>query len=103
MPARPCLEPGCPALLSARRGVSRCPAHQRPRPTTTQRGYGPAHRRLRDQLIATYQPTDLCWRCGQPLGPDSSMLDLGHTDDRLGYMGLEHAACSRGHRLPVSR
>jgi hypothetical protein len=100
MPTRICLEPGCPTLIPARRGQSRCPHHQAiheaRRGTTTQRGYDSAHRRLRAQLIATYQPTDPCWRCGQPLGPNPDLLDLGHTDDRLGYAGLEHADCNRG-------
>ncbi len=98
MPIRPCLEPDCPTLIPAQRGVSRCPTHQRPRPTTTQRGYDGTHRRLRTQLLATYQPSDPCWRCGQPLGPDPSVLDLGHTDDRQGWMGLEHRECNRGQR-----
>ncbi len=101
MPSRPCLETGCGQLVPARRGVSRCPAHQRPRPSTAQRGYGPEHRRLRAQLVATYQPSDPCWRCDEPLGPDPSVLDLGHTDDRHGWTGLEHAACNRGRIEPT--
>jgi hypothetical protein len=103
-------DPPCPTrtLVAARPGskqASRCPPCQAQwqanRGTTTQRGYGTQHRQLRAQVIATYDPTDLCWRCLEPLGPDPTVLDLGHTDDRLGYMGLEHAACSRGHRLPT--
>ncbi len=116
MPSRICGgpangDPPCPirALVSAKPGskqAARCPLCQAQwqarRGTTTQRGYGPEHRRLRAQAIATYDPTDLCWRCGLPLGPDPSVLDLGHTDDRTGWIGLEHASCSRGHRLPMS-
>jgi hypothetical protein len=102
MPSRICLEPGCPVLIPARRGVSRCPHHQAiheaRRGTTTCRGYGWQHRLLRAQLLAAYSPTDPCWRCGQPLGDDPRLLDLGHTEERDGWMGLEHAACSRGKR-----
>ena len=32
-------------------------------------------------------------RCGQPMYP-SQRLDLGHTDDRTGYIGLVHHACN---------
>ena len=95
---RPCLEPGCPQLTPA----TRCPAHtrakDRQRGTTTARGYGTEHAALRAQLIATYDPADPCWRCDQPLGGDPAQLDLGHTDDRHGWQGLEHRACSRGKR-----
>jgi hypothetical protein len=100
MISRPCLEPGCPTLIPVRPGVSRCPHHQAiheaRRGTTTQRGYDAAHRRLRAHLLAAYQPTDPCWRCGQPLGDDPRLLDLGHTEERDGYTGLEHADCNRG-------
>jgi hypothetical protein len=111
MPSRLCPGPTpgqpCPTrqLVPARPGskqATRCPPcqarWQAARGTTTQRGYDGAHRRLRAQAIATYHPTDLCWRCLQPLGPDPSVLDLGHTDDRRGYMGLEHEECNRGRR-----
>jgi hypothetical protein len=103
MVLRPCLELGC-GTPSPR---TRCPAHTRQRQqrrdqqrgTTAQRGYGAEHDRIRAEAVATYQPSDPCWRCGLPLGPDPSLLDLGHTDDRQGWMGLEHQACSRGKRL----
>jgi hypothetical protein len=112
MPARICNGPAngtppCPTrtLVAARPGskqAARCPScqaqWQAARGTTTQRGYGHLHRQLRAQAIATYQPSDLCWRCLEPLGPDPTVLDLGHTDDRTGYRGLEHADCNRGKR-----
>ena len=63
--------------------------------TTSQRGYGYSHQRLRAALIAVYSPTDLCWRCRRALGPDPSLLHLGHVDgDKTRYAGLEHARCS---------
>jgi hypothetical protein len=72
--------------------------------STTQRGYGWPHRKLREALLARWRPGDPCARCGQPMlyrwiiGPDGkqvSAIDLGHTEDRTGYTGLEHRACNR--------
>jgi hypothetical protein len=74
-------------------GKSRCAIHQ-PR-TTTQRGYGWVHQQARAQALATYHPTDPCPRCGLPLGPDPDVLDLGHTEDKQGYLGLMHRLCNR--------
>jgi hypothetical protein len=98
---RPCLDCG---RLSPR---SRCPdcerARNRRRGSTTQRGYGDEHQRLRAQLIATYSPDDPCARCSEPLGDDPDVLDLGHIDgDPTRYSGLEHRECNRARR-PRSR
>jgi hypothetical protein len=69
---------------------------QRNQPSTAARGYGWRHQRLRAALLATYRPTDLCWRCSLPLGSDPQLLDLGHVDgDKTRYRGLEHASCNR--------
>jgi hypothetical protein len=57
--------------------------------------YDRTHQAIRRGLLATYEPTDPCWRCGLPLGPDPSRIDLGHRDDGPGWAGLEHAYCSR--------
>jgi hypothetical protein len=57
--------------------------------------YDRTHQAIRRGLLATYAPTDPCWRCGFPLGPDPSRIDLGHRDDGPGWAGLEHAYCSR--------
>ncbi len=57
--------------------------------------YGGEHQAVRRALLAIYSPTDRCWRCGRPLGPDPGALDLGHRDDRTGWSGLEHARCNR--------
>lgn len=61
---------------------------------TTERGYGHSHQTLRAALLpeAYGQP---CPRCGQTMTPDQQ-LDLGHTEDRTGYTGIEHATCNRG-------
>ena len=76
---------------------SRCPLHSRGE-TTAERGYGWEHQRARAEHINRLDPSTPCPRCGEPLGSDPDVLDLGHTDDRLGYAGLEHLACNRGKR-----
>ena len=72
--------------------------------TTTARGYGADHQRLRKRLLAAWRPGDPCARCGQPMlyrwmldasGRRASAIDLGHSDDRRSYTGLEHRACNR--------
>lgn len=67
------------------------------RATTTQRGYGSGHKRMRAQWapkVATGTVT--CWRCGELIAPDDPW-DLGHDDDdRSIYRGPEHAGpCNR--------
>jgi hypothetical protein len=57
--------------------------------------YDREHQAVRRGLLAAYAPTDPCWRCGFPLGPDPRALDCGHRDDGPGWAGLEHAKCSR--------
>ena len=65
------------------------------RGNTTSRGYGSAHQRKRKQLVAAFEPGQPCARCGEPIWRAED-ADLGHTDDRSGYRGLEHAAeCNR--------
>jgi hypothetical protein len=61
--------------------------------TTTQRGYGTEHQALRRALIVN-AIGQLCPRCGEPM-LEWQALDLGHTDDRSGYNGIEHAKCNR--------
>lgn len=58
-----------------------------------ERGYGYEHRRLRAALVATIEGRH-CTRCGRALkrGDD---VDLDHTDDRLGYLGLACRSCNR--------
>lgn len=57
--------------------------------------YTSEQKTVRKALLAVYDPADPCARCGRPLGPDPSRIDLGHRDDRLGYNGLEHRRCNR--------
>jgi len=62
----------------------------------TARGYGAEHRRIRkwwaDELKR--QGWLPCARCGQPISHGEAW-DLGHTDDRAGYIGPEHQGCNR--------
>lgn len=71
--------------------------------TTAQRGYGTKHEQLRARLLKAWRPGDPCARCGQPMlyrwtldrnGNRIAAIHLGHTDDRTGYTGLEHARCN---------
>jgi hypothetical protein len=72
--------------------------------STTSRGYGSQHQSMRNRLLAAWKPGQPCARCGQPMlcrwlitpsGKRVSAIDLGHTDDRRGYTGLEHRSCNR--------
>lgn len=92
MPQRACL------VCSRPSDQARCERHRVQRASTTERGYGAAHQKLRAQLIAALDPDQPCPRCGEPLGDDPSVLDLGHTDARDGYSGLEHDKCNRSAR-----
>lgn len=73
------------------------PARRRRRTTgsTTARGYGHHHQQLRKRLLAAWHPGQPCARCGKPL-TDPAAIDLGHTEDRAAYTGLEHRSCNRG-------
>jgi len=63
--------------------------------STTQRGYGQQHRRLRETLRPSVERGEIdCWRCGNRIMPRDAW-DLGHSDDRTEYRGPEHAACNR--------
>ena len=62
---------------------------------TTAAGYGHNHQQARREAAQRHQPTDLCTRCKQPLGPMGPWLHYDHTDDRSGYAGFAHGACNR--------
>ncbi len=63
----------------------------RARDTTTRRGYGAGHQKLRAALApAVATGTVACWRCGHLILPGQAW-DLGHDDhDRSVTRGPEH-------------
>lgn len=69
-----------------------------PKPgNTTARGYGTAHQAERKRWAARLKHAGSlpCARCGEPIY-DGDEWDLGHTDDRAGYVGPEHRRrCNR--------
>jgi hypothetical protein len=65
------------------------------RPSSSARGYGSTHQTRRSAVARDVAEGTLCARCGQPILPGQAW-DLGHTDDRTGYSGPEHATCNRG-------
>ena len=68
---------------------------QRSTLTTTQRGYGYSHQKMRAQAIAAFRPGDPCSRCGRPMMGPPTTLELDHDDTRQGYRGLSHRRCNR--------
>lgn len=63
--------------------------------TTKQRGYGSEHKRERARWQRVIDTTGAnCARCGGLIAPGQPW-DLGHTDDRTGWTGPEHAHCNR--------
>lgn len=95
MPRAPkiCGHPDC-----LTRGIGTyCPVHtalHQRRANTTGRGYGWNHQQARTTAAATFTPGQPCARCGKPLWTLPA-ADMGHTDDRTAYRGLEHATCNR--------
>lgn len=95
MSLKVCAEPGCPMLTRA----TRCPdctrTKDRARGTSTERGYGAAHQRLRRryQIKMEAGETFDCWRCGREIDLDA--WHLGHDDDDRGvYRGPECVPCN---------
>lgn len=68
-------------------------AFTQPKASTTARGYGAKHQKLRAQLLPSAYGTP-CARCGRPM-LQGQALHLDHTDTRTGYLGFSHAACNR--------
>lgn len=78
------------------------PKTRRPRATEPQgsahrRGYGRDHQVERLVALANYTPGDPCSRCKTEMLA-SDPLDLDHTDQRDGYLGLAHSWCNRSHK-----
>ena len=67
------------------------------KPSTSQRGYGYDHQRLRDRLKPFVEAGMVrCARCGRLIEP-CTPFDLGHVDGsgRTLYQGIEHRTCNR--------
>jgi hypothetical protein len=65
------------------------------RPTTSQRGYGTSHQKIRKKWARIVARGDaLCTRCGVVILPTDEW-HLDHTDDRSGYLGAACAFCNR--------
>jgi hypothetical protein len=62
----------------------------RSRPSSDDRGYGPAHRKARLAYLAAYQPGDPCCLCGHPMHGPTSGLELDHLPGTQTYRGLAH-------------
>lgn len=100
MPKRFCQD--CRSLFDMdTTGTLRCPACQatataarNARTSTTGRGYGSQHQRIREQLLEQFTEGDPCAICGRPMVGKRG-LDLAHNEDRSGYRGLSHASCNR--------
>lgn len=96
----PVVCPTCKTLHRTPNGTL-CPpcrrAADRARGTTTQRGYGREHQRLRLAYARRLAQGEAipCARCGQPIRQGDAW-DLGHTDDRTSWTGPEHdRQCNR--------
>lgn len=89
---KPCIIPGCPQLTRATRCATHQAEYEAARGTSTQRGYGTAHRRTRARLLpdAYGKP---CHLCGE-LMLTGQRLALDHTPDRTGYRGMAHEWCN---------
>lgn len=92
---RVCIESGCGTLTDR----TRCPEHTRQRDkargTSTDRGYGADHQRLRAEYQALMNRGEsfACWRCDDEIDPEH--WHLGHDDyDRTVYRGPECVPCN---------
>ena len=90
----------CPALIEVGTRDGRCASCrsdlERGRGTRQERGYDAAHDAERERwspIVATGHVR--CWRCREPISPDTPW-DLGHDDhDRTRHRGPEHRGCNR--------
>ena len=75
-PKRPCSHPGCPALVDS----GKCPEHsrqyERDRGTSTARGYGRLHRKIRE-IVMREEP--LCRECLK-IGRVTPSYEMDHID-----------------------
>lgn len=96
----PAHQAGCPELVRSGR-CARCAAQaDKQRGSRQQRGYDREHDRLRKRWLAKVQRGGVHCHAARCMMPARLILlgqawDLGHTDDRTGWTGPEHALCNR--------
>jgi hypothetical protein len=95
MPRAPkkCGRQGCDQRVTGRPYCDQHTAEAQQRANTTARGYGTDHQQARRRALAALVDGTPCPRCGLPMAY-SQQLDLDHTDDRTGYLGLSHRRCN---------
>jgi hypothetical protein len=102
---RVCSTPGCADLTDHPSGLcddcraARYKQADAARPSSAERGYGPAHQQLRREWAPRVEAGGVnCTRCGILIVPGTAW-DLGHDDnDRSRYTGPEHQVCNRATR-----
>lgn len=92
-PATPCSNRACPNLKP-------CPTHTQQRASRQERGYDRKHDKLRKEwkpIVDTGRAECNAERCLMPSRriKRDEPWDLGHTPDRTGWVGPEHARCNR--------
>jgi hypothetical protein len=77
---RVCAEPNCGAFVEAGTRSGRCPDHKPREASSTARGYGKVHRRLRAKWKPRVEAGGVnCARCGRPIGRGEP-FDLAHDE-----------------------
>jgi phage FluMu protein Com len=99
--AEPMCQP-CRRVSPQRAPKGSIPTSRRPRPTEPRgsahrRGYGRDHQVERLIALENFTPGDRCPRCKTAMLAEDP-LDLDHTDQRDGYLGLAHSWCNRSHK-----
>ena len=97
MGIRVCRKPGCPEIIDAAAYKGLCDVHRkehdRSRGTRTERGYDAAHDAERESYAKLIRAgiTVRCVTCQALLGLD---FHLGHTDDRMSWIGPQCPPCN---------
>ena len=94
--SRVCLRSGCGKLIEPGTRTGRCERHRPRQASSTAKGYGKEHRRLRARWKRRVEAGGVvCARCGWLIAP-GELWDLGHSDDdRSRYVGPEQRSCNR--------